>query len=143
MHRASYWNVQINQQDAQILRNYLYFSLFGSTCFGTITCPSSGAPSSKLYHAFGTFVQASLAATLFYTTTQQLDFQYLKENRTAKMVPAGAGYGKLMWTYLAVAVSQLLVTALIMLKLHLLLSELVHGSVSDSVGRPYVVSLFN
>ena len=32
--------------------------------FRTITCPSSGASSSKLYHAFGTFVQAS-PATIF------------------------------------------------------------------------------
>ena len=31
--------------------------------FRTITCPSSGTPYSKLYHAFGTIVQASLAAT--------------------------------------------------------------------------------
>ena len=42
------------------------WSLFFIVClymFRIITCPSSGAPSSKLYHAFGTFVQASLAAT--------------------------------------------------------------------------------
>ena len=55
--------VQMNQQDAQLLTNNLYFSLFYSTCFGRTIGPSSGAPSSKLYHAFGTFVQASLAAT--------------------------------------------------------------------------------
>ena len=33
--------------------------------FRTITCSSSRAPSSKLYHAFGTFVQASLAAAWY------------------------------------------------------------------------------
>ena len=53
----------MNQQDAKLLTNNLYFSLFCSTCFGRTIRPSSGAPSSKLYHAFGTFVQASLAAT--------------------------------------------------------------------------------
>ena len=34
MYRASYYNVCINQRDAQILVNSLYFSLDGSTCFG-------------------------------------------------------------------------------------------------------------
>ena len=34
--------------------------------FRTITRPSSGAPSSKLYHVFGTFVPASLAAMWLY-----------------------------------------------------------------------------
>ena len=34
MHRASYCSVYINQRDAQILTNNIYFSLFGSTCFG-------------------------------------------------------------------------------------------------------------
>ena len=53
----------MNQRDAQILINDLYFSLFCATCFGRTICPSAGAPYSKLYHAFGTFVQASLAAT--------------------------------------------------------------------------------
>ena len=47
----------MNQQDAQLLTNNLYFSLFCYTCFGRTIRPSSGAPSSKLYHAFGTFVQ--------------------------------------------------------------------------------------
>ena len=42
----------------------LFFFIFHcSTCFGRTICPSSGAPSNKLYNAFGTFVQASLAAT--------------------------------------------------------------------------------
>ena len=53
MLRASHCNVRINQQDAQILTNNLYFSLFCSTCFGRAIRPSSGAPSGKLYHAFG------------------------------------------------------------------------------------------
>ena len=55
--------VYMNQQDAQLLTNNLYFSLFCSTCSGRTIRPSSAAPSSELYHAFGTFVQASLAAT--------------------------------------------------------------------------------
>ena len=43
--------------------------------FRTITRPSSGASSSKLYHAFGMFVQVSLTATwlVLPTTTYQLD----------------------------------------------------------------------
>ena len=54
----------MNQQDTQILINNLYFSLFlaYSTSFGRTTRPSSGALSSKLYHAIGTFVRAILAA---------------------------------------------------------------------------------
>ena len=70
MQCASYCDGQMNQQDEQILTYnlYLLFSLC-STCFGRTIRPSSGAPSSKLYHAFGTFVQASLAAA----STQQPD----------------------------------------------------------------------
>ena len=37
-----------------------FFFIVWLYMFRTITCPSPGAPSSKLYHAFGTFVQASL-----------------------------------------------------------------------------------
>ena len=66
MYRASYCNVYMNQQDAQLLTNNLYSSLFCCTCFGRTIRPSSGAPSSKLYHAFGTFVQASLTATWLF-----------------------------------------------------------------------------
>ena len=39
-----------------------YFLKCFALCFGRTIRPSSGAPSSKLYHAFGTFMQASLAA---------------------------------------------------------------------------------
>ena len=56
----------MNQQDAQLLANNLYFSLFCSTCLGRTIRPSSGAPSSKLCHVFCTFVQASLVATWLY-----------------------------------------------------------------------------
>ena len=34
MYRASCFNVYINQRDATLLMNDLYFPLFGSTCFG-------------------------------------------------------------------------------------------------------------
>ena len=34
MHRASYYNVYINQRDAQILVDSLYFFVKCSTCFG-------------------------------------------------------------------------------------------------------------
>ena len=54
----------MNQQDAKILTNNLYYTAVTcSTCFGRNTRPSSGALFSELYHAVGTFVQASLAAT--------------------------------------------------------------------------------
>ena len=57
----------MNQQDAQILTNNLYFTVFTySTCFGRTTRPPSGALSSKLYHTVGTFVQMCLAATSSY-----------------------------------------------------------------------------
>ena len=61
----------MNQQDAQIPANnlfYYFILLFFtcSTCFGRITLPSSGALSSKLYHAVGTFVRASPVATWLY-----------------------------------------------------------------------------
>ena len=42
--------------------------------FRTITRPLPGASPSKLCHAFGTFVQASLVATAVHpTATKQLD----------------------------------------------------------------------
>ena len=34
MYRASCFNVQINQRDATLLMNDLYYPLIGSTCFG-------------------------------------------------------------------------------------------------------------
>ena len=34
MYRTSLFNVLINQRDAALLMNDLYYSLFGSTCFG-------------------------------------------------------------------------------------------------------------
>ena len=36
MYRAPYCNVLINQRDAALLMNDLYFPLFGSTCFGPV-----------------------------------------------------------------------------------------------------------
>ena len=62
----------MNQQDAQLLTNNLYFSLFCSTCFGRTIRPSSGAPSSKLHHAFGTLVQASLTSTVVATCSNEI-----------------------------------------------------------------------
>ena len=42
----------MNQQDAQIRTNNLYFTVSAcSTCFGRTTRPSSGALPSKLYHS--------------------------------------------------------------------------------------------
>ena len=56
----------MNQQDAQILTNNLYFTVFNcSTSFGRSIFPSSGALSSKLYHTVGTFVQAILAISSY------------------------------------------------------------------------------
>ena len=73
MHRASYCNGQLNQQDAQIFTYNLYLLfLLCSTCFGRTIRPPSGASSSELYHAFGTFVQASLAATWMQEGLQSL-----------------------------------------------------------------------
>ena len=69
LYRASCCNVQMNQQAAPLLTSNLYFSLFCSTCFERTNRSSSGAPSSKLYHAFGTLVQARLTARWL----QQLD----------------------------------------------------------------------
>ena len=42
---------------------FIFHCFTCSTCFGRTTRPSSGALCSELYHAFRTFVQASLAAT--------------------------------------------------------------------------------
>ena len=54
MHRASYCNVYINQRDAQILVNNLYFFVKWLYMFRTIISPSSGATFNKLYTAIGT-----------------------------------------------------------------------------------------
>ena len=54
MYRASYCNVYINQRDAQILVNNLYFFVNGFYMFRTIISPSSGATFTKLYSAIGT-----------------------------------------------------------------------------------------
>ena len=48
MYRASYWNVYINQRDAQILVNSLHFFINWLYMFRTIISPSSGA---TLVHA--------------------------------------------------------------------------------------------
>ena len=49
MYRASYCNVYINQRDAQILVNSVYFFVKWLYMFGTIIIPSSGATFNKLY----------------------------------------------------------------------------------------------
>ena len=54
MCRASYCNVYINQRDAQILVNNLYFLVKWLYTFRTIISPSSGAIFNKLYSAIGT-----------------------------------------------------------------------------------------
>ena len=55
MYHASYYNVYINQRDAQILVNSLYFYfLKWLYMFRTIISPSLGAPFNKLYIAIGT-----------------------------------------------------------------------------------------
>ena len=65
-------NVQINQRDATLLMNDLYYSLFVSTLymFRTITSPSPGASSQKLYNAL---VCQCRRVQLLYGSTQQLD----------------------------------------------------------------------
>ena len=55
-------NVYINQQDAQILVNNLYFFVKWLYMFQTIISPSSRATFNKLYSAIGTFVPVRLAA---------------------------------------------------------------------------------
>ena len=54
MYRASYYNVWINQRDAQILVNSLYFFVKWLYMFRTIISPSSGATFNKMYSAIGT-----------------------------------------------------------------------------------------
>jgi hypothetical protein len=56
MYRASYCNVYINQRDAQILVNSLYFFVKWLYMFRTIISPSSGTSFNKLYTAIGTYV---------------------------------------------------------------------------------------
>ena len=62
MYHASYCNVCINQQNAQILVNNLCFSVNRLYMFRAIISSSSGATFNKLYSAIGTFVPVSLAA---------------------------------------------------------------------------------
>ena len=52
----------INQRDAQILVNSLYFFVKWLYMFRPIISPSSGATFNKLYGAIGTFVLVHLAA---------------------------------------------------------------------------------
>ena len=54
MYRASYCNACINQRDAQILVNNLYFFVKLLYMFRSIISPSSGATFNKLYSAIGT-----------------------------------------------------------------------------------------
>ena len=55
MYPASYCNVYINQRDAQILVNSLYFFVKWLYMFRTIINPTSGATFNKLYSATGTY----------------------------------------------------------------------------------------
>ena len=55
MYRASYCNVYINQRDAQVLVNSLYFIVKWLYMFRTIISPSLGATFNKLYSAIGTY----------------------------------------------------------------------------------------
>ena len=48
------WNLYINQRDAQVLMNSLYFFVKWLYAFRTIISPSSGATFNKLYSAIGT-----------------------------------------------------------------------------------------
>ena len=50
----------INQRDAQILVNSLYFFVNWLYMFRTIISPSPGATFNKLYSAIGTFVPVRL-----------------------------------------------------------------------------------
>ena len=54
IHRASYCNVYINQRDAEIHVNSLYFFVKWLYMFRTVISPSSGATFNKLYSAIGT-----------------------------------------------------------------------------------------
>ena len=62
---SPYWVSECVDKPTRCTTSYKQslFFLFCSTCFGRTIRPSSGALSSRLYHAVGTFVQASLAAT--------------------------------------------------------------------------------
>ena len=62
MYHASYCNVYINQWDAQILVNNLYFFVKWLYMFRTIISPSSRASFNKLYSAIGTFMPVHLTA---------------------------------------------------------------------------------
>ena len=58
--KGMHCNVYINQKDAQILVNTLYFFVKWLYMFWTIISPSSRATFSKLYSAIGTVVQVRL-----------------------------------------------------------------------------------
>ena len=61
MYRASYCNAYINQRDAQILVNSLYFFVKRLYMFRTIISPSSGATFNKLYSAIVTYRHVPVA----------------------------------------------------------------------------------
>ena len=60
MYRASYCNVYINQRDAQILMNNLYFFVKWLYMFRTILVHHNEQHFNKLYSAIGTFVPVRL-----------------------------------------------------------------------------------
>ena len=71
----------INQRDAQILVNNLYFFVKRLYMFRTIISPSSGATFNKLYTAIGTFVPVRLAVVL-----QQYDARYIQRQINTDLI---------------------------------------------------------
>ena len=67
-------SVYINQRDAQILVNNLYFFLNWLYMFWTIISPSSGATFNKLYSAIGTFVPLRLDLQCVLNTCQNPEY---------------------------------------------------------------------
>jgi hypothetical protein len=72
MYRASYCNVYINQRDAQILVNGLYFFVKWLYVFRNIISPSSGATFNKLYSEIGTCRYLWLLYGYSHTTPRRM-----------------------------------------------------------------------
>ena len=84
MYRASYYNVYINQRDAQILVNNLYFFVKWLYMFRTIISPSPGATFKKLYSAIGTFVPVPYVWLLY--TAVRLGYLHECTNCTVQLI---------------------------------------------------------
>ena len=78
MHRASYYNVYINQRDAQSLVNSLYFFIKWLYMFRTTISPSSGAIFNNLYSAIGTCQYVWLLCGYSHTTDRRIVLAYTK-----------------------------------------------------------------